>query len=123
MIQANELKLGNYLFDTVKKINIQVKKEHIDHINQCNFLNACTKIGNIDIGFEPIPITKERLLKYGFEHYRVGLFGNGFKIGTFELLYNNKKYIFVPYPSFEIEYVHQLQNLYFSFTQTELEIK
>lgn len=72
--------------------------------------------------FHPIPITEERLLKFGFE---VENTNGGFlkwQKGNFKLLDGR-----LPDPQFHspkaiIKYVHQLQNLYFVLTGEELTI-
>lgn len=81
---------------------------------------------------KPIPLTEEWLLKLGFEkrivnHFNIHL-GNGKYFGIehytpdgFEYL----RWVLVGYEQTEniIRYVHQLQNLYFALTGTELTIK
>ena len=120
MIQATELRIGN-LF--------QYKCEH-----GYSYANITTK--NIqdliddpqDDFFEPIPITEEWLIKFGF--YIVS--DNEYKT-RFDILEDGRfDYILVKHnlctsairfeggSLFNIKYVHQLQNLYFALTQKEL---
>ena len=84
---------------------------------------------------KPIPLTEEWLLKFGFESKQNGLY-KPFKGGCIRLnvgiaslfigsdysLNTAMDYDYVELPN-EIEYVHQLQNLYFALTGEELEIK
>jgi hypothetical protein len=73
--------------------------------------------------FMPIPLTEEWLLKFGFEWKNFAL-----RNGKFTVRF--QKYFYV-YLSFEgvspiqinLEYVHQLQNLYFALTGEELVVK
>lgn len=82
---------------------------------------------NLESSYCPVKITEEWLLKFGF----TGDVNSGFGKDDIELNYittddhfefeyktSSKSWMLVP-----IKYVHQLQNLYFSLTGTELEIK
>jgi len=74
--------------------------------------------------YEPIPLTEEWEVKFGFEQtseYSIELNISGYCLEV-QFKWGNKTF----YNGAEIKpllYVHQLQNLYFSLTQTELEIK
>ena len=79
--------------------------------------------------FKPIPLTEEWLLKFGFGN---GVVKGGFSFDKNKLSIHLKS---TSYPNgrtyfnswcileYAIQYVHQLQNLYFALTNTELEIK
>jgi len=84
-----------------------------------------------------IPLTEEWLLKFGFEqtdegdgfkllHFWISLGGNDklylrhYLMGGFIWGFNHFKELGQP---ISIEYVHQLQNLYFALTSEELKIK
>ena len=82
----------------------------------------------MDEGFEPIPLTEEWLKKFGFEKMSsprsITYHCNCFKIKQ-EL--SGKWWIArvggsSPTHQVKIEYVHQLQNLYFALTGEELEL-
>ena len=65
---------------------------------------------------EPIPLTEEWLLKFGFE--RSGLYHVKSQVYIYDeygLVDTGFEYRF-NYRRIEIEYVHQLQNLYFALT-------
>lgn len=77
----------------------------------------------------PIPLTEEWLLKFGFEkdgyndHKSYYYTLNGFKLNV------DDGYLFLDNPnqlaeakSIKIKHVHQLQNLYFALTGKELEV-
>lgn len=69
---------------------------------------------------EPIPLTEEILLKCGFKRdsdlkNSLCRFGIWFNIMNMEATYLSQKLI-------KINYLHQLQNLYFALTGEELEI-
>jgi len=69
--------------------------------------------------FEAIPLTEEWLLKFGFEEvdYAGGCYNLGIvciDTADFNCVVNGK------WLDVKIQYVHQLQNLYYALTQTEL---
>lgn len=100
-MNVTELRVGNWVFEGKRLIHIH-DGFGIDH----------------SINFNPIPLTEEWLLKFGFLKYK----GNNkdFWLNDFEFA-NDLKWIFWKGNILEnIEYVHQLQNLYFALTQTEL---
>ena len=119
MIQGNELRIGNWVFHNGKPLKIT------------NVLNWCVNMEfgeasgdrndeiNID-EISPFPVTKEVLVQCGFEispwgYVRKSLndFGVILNLRTFsyEVSGNN---------SVKIQYLHQLQNLYFALTGEEL---
>ena len=125
MIQANELRIGNLVNfgDSTLIVDINVLKD-LDVYNQHKI--------------EPIPLTEEWLVKLGFEKRK----DKTPKIALDIVCVWNKKQFFFFYESknnliaidflnsdyfgtktTEIQYVHQLQNLYFALTGEELTIK
>jgi len=110
-MQANELRINNLI--AVKGFCVKVSKETFKHIEDGKVLEA-----------EPIPLTEEWLIKFGFVRegmltMRLGEFTcyceedyiDNFCLGDIEL------FDVIP------KYVHQLQNLYFALTGEELTIK
>jgi hypothetical protein len=134
MIQANELRIGNWVnycgaIDFVTVINTD--DENFEFINTTSYSNISLE----DI--KPIPLTEEILLKCGF----IKDFNQFFS--PIVLLLNDSLEMYADnqdnyslvnlftIPIYEdcdtfnllqIEYLHQLQNLYFALTGTELEI-
>jgi len=120
-MKPTELRLGNYVYP-------------FDDIELCSneeiFKNCIEVDGGVIIStstYYPIPLTEEWLLKFGF--VKIGTYRIEFvkysKYKDFEIevsLYINDGKI-VTGQDFEINYVHQLQNLYFALTGEELEIK
>jgi hypothetical protein len=109
-MKASELRIGNYVFKDGEIFSIQIL--HISHTN---------------IGIEPIPLTEEWLLRFGFKDNRIMLPGDGeleirLKGNTFHIWpadgqtesHNYRNHIY---------YVHQIQNLVFALTGEELTIK
>jgi hypothetical protein len=108
-MKANEIRLGNYVYDTLGKVK-QIDLEAITYISK-EPLNQV----------QPITLTDKWLLKFGFEKYFVNWYrvnnfyirkiGDEFETEIGECLYKT------------IDYVHQLQNLYFALTNEELTMK
>lgn len=69
----------------------------------------------------PIPLTVERLLKFGFKH-QGGYLWKCKGLGEQRFIENHltRAYFETFYHSHHIEYVHQLQNFYFAATDQEL---
>lgn len=106
MIQENELRVGNYLYDGVGGI-IKVEVDDL--------------YDNVRKYYEPIPIMEEILLKCGFEKsYTKGVF----RLGDWTIDLYSKTWKFKrEWIDINFKYLHQLQNLYFALTNQELEIK
>lgn len=132
-LEAKELRICNLVTDnyyesfksviTVGSIHGEGINIHPDDDDKPYGLHSAT------LGFEyrledlqPIPLTEEWLVKFGFEQYN----------NTNHYYYSNESYIvkinsefgylFYSIDHKPIKYVHQLQNLYFSLTGEELEI-
>ncbi len=118
MINAKELRIGNYV----------QHEPYPDEIWQIDF----KLLESIDLQLVEcvgIPLTPEILLNCGFEEYMfysrsdvVYKFGKYFIAinGWFHLATSEESAIILNY---EIKYLHQLQNLIFALTGTELTIK
>lgn len=114
-MKANELRIGNWVNSRIEVgvfYDVMVTKNDFS--------------GNIDL-FKPIPLTKEWLVKLGLK--------NGFSDlqFTIKVTENCSMSVFINQNGnncyigdeleVRIEYVHQLQNLYFALTGEELTIK
>lgn len=120
MISANELRIGNYY-------------DHNGEIRQVT-PNTILEVWEAEhIWCEPIPITEEILFKCGFENigssYNTwGLKSNEFSGYLFTIELDKPFYFKVcdlllnHWSERPIQYLHQLQNLYFSLTGEELTI-
>jgi len=102
-MEATELRIGNCVFNNKQ---IQVNSQHIKWFDEGLY------------HLLPMPLTEEWLLKFGFAYDG---FCWSFKLHQIRLIVGS------PYPYWidssyicDIEYVHQLQNLYFALTQQEL---
>jgi hypothetical protein len=127
MLKANELRIGNYYMfaDSDGIVCRQVKE--IKH-NQFGLLSDYDGV-NFEI-CRPLNITEEWLPKFGFtikdtQYAYLNLPNKGAYIyinhnGTGIALENDEFELSYP---IELKYIHQLQNLYFALTNTELTIK
>jgi hypothetical protein len=125
---ANELRIGNFI--TANGMNVYWPIEGIEIISSNISTQSLIYSHNSwrDLSsFEPIPLTEEWLLNFGFVHdnnldlyYLKG-------VQFISLCQNITKEYWCDYESYyglniEIKYVHQLQNLYFDLTGQELTI-
>ena len=131
MVNPKELRIGNL---------VQLYRRPVD-INKSNHIVTEIFIGldscyyiiiedgfkvNINKGIEPIPLTSEWLVKFGFNNNQYGI---NLDAGMFYLDWKGSYLVLadadrtVRMKMEDIKYVHQLQNLYFALTQKELKIE
>ena len=131
-MQANELRIGN-LVDIGKEFNILELVDFAD-MYENNTLEH----------YQPIPLTEDWLLKFGFESTYEEFDEEDFpcvveywlftdSVTRFEIDYATKTGYTVNIANVptghaliirrKLEYVHQLQNLFFALTGTELNLK
>lgn len=118
-MEATELRIGNYL---------QYKSGEVFQIHSQDF-SSLESIPEY-LHPNPIPLTEEWLLKFGFKKLSAISFEkyiNANKSFTIVYSMNAKRWSF-PYHHkintlVSFEYVHQLQNLYFALTGKELLLK
>lgn len=105
-MKKSELIIGNCVYDNDGSLVIIHDGFGIDHAAQ----------------FEPIPLTEEWLLKFGFEKNTGDYF-----LGCFSMRIVGKEMIWFVCNdgdfSQQVKYVHQLQNLVYALTGEELTIK
>ena len=135
MLKANELRIGNLINWGVNIVPIRsihtesVLKDNVSVYIELNekLQNYCLNITDI----EPILLTEEWLLNFGFERHHADYSNDVIYIKNVP---NNNEFIWGVYPfelgsgfvinkSKSLKYVHQLQNLYFALTGEELNIK
>jgi hypothetical protein len=120
-MKANELRIGNYLQDNVTKTTVKVVELSKDCIS--TYVIDRSKYPLKDgWKLEPIPLTEEWLLRFGFEKRSI--------IKQNDSYYLNGKVVWATENGFRyfqnrdiIKYVHQLQNIYFALTGEELKLK
>ena len=138
MIQANELRIGNYIKDRGGKM------WQIDHwerhdkvsakepiIGECQFTKKPLfghSLNEYVEYLQPIPLTEELLLRLGFEEYmskndiRISIGGGvllQFHFGVNQI----ECWIGDEISRTDVYYLHELQNLYYSLTKNELTLK
>lgn len=116
-MKASELRIGNLLRNNLNG-NILIPCDIL-----CDGINTDRHEGLNYCFIDPIPLTKEWLLKFGFEKrgvnrtrwvfWKIDLVEDEKGIYSFD---ESRIYI-------DIKYVHQLQNLYFALTNEELTLK
>ena len=116
MIKANELRIGNWVTGGV---DLPTPMETF----QVTDINPHFDLTDL---IEPIPLTEEWLLKFGFEKQKVRMGGKeyeGWVNFSFHLDTNHaENTLFYHWMggNIEIKSLHQLQNLYFALTGKEL---
>jgi hypothetical protein len=119
MIQANELRIGNLVDDGFENI-IEI---NIDSYREILVFDANTR-------WKGIKLNEEWFLKFGFKNTIIEKLNfQEYKISNLcfaKVGGDHSKYqlsLFGKYYAVYIEYVHQLQNLYFALTNEELQIE
>lgn len=127
MIQVNELRIGNVVWDKNNDSFFRVDEiaffpsGQVYELREYPNISTCRTLNTVHA--ESYPLTEEILLKCGFSGF---LFP---KIKGPLVIYNDNNEIVVysyPMRSFcfdKIKYLHQLQNLYFALTGEELEVQ
>ena len=133
-LKDNELRIGN-LFDHMDDgiLSIEEIKKDSDGFKgyYAVFRNGSIKCHVSYL--QPIPLTEEWLLEFGFEKEHVtvnDIIINIYRLGDYEIsiyLQGNEtqKGYYLPHSLQSrayIKYVHQLQNLYFSLTNNEIKL-
>jgi len=116
-MEANELKIGNKVMFSDDSTIFEVTGIHefgLDVIDE-----ECGTYIEYD-QFEPIPLTEEWLLNFGAKKMDLGF---DLKANNFNFSFNSILLCWLNGIKIEIKYVHQLQNLYFALTGTELTLK
>ncbi len=115
-MEANELRIG-----------ILIKSKHNDKIFKIQTFKDIELLYDI---CEPIPLTEEWLTKFGFHKTAEDDFDKTFGDIDQISIRSNKLYVTDKFGVYLnpkriaiIQYVHQLQNLYFALTSEELTIK
>ena len=134
-MEAKELRIGNLLYLAFAKKNVVVfgidviEISEITH-NLIRFKDGINfSVSKIEL-FEPILLTEEWLLKFGFEKSNLDednawleLKYRYLKFSSDESVEFKKVYLTINKMDIICKYVHQLQNLYFALTGEELTIK
>ena len=121
MIQPQQLRIGNFVFDS---------RQNTEKVFELSIFGDLHRVNELyPEAFNPIPLTEEILLKFGFYEIYKSEFSIRYGIENFdeiEFKWNKTFGWNFYYKTFCIEgikYVHQLQNLFFSLCGEELTFK
>jgi hypothetical protein len=131
-MKANELRIGNWV--SYPTTDGSISPTQIELSSFAYDYNASIHIES----YLPIPLTKQWLLRFGFERRDAEVFCHAhedmeetscYTKGGISILYNHTiaggVYMLMNYDDLEVRlnHVHQLQNLHFALTGKELTIK
>lgn len=127
MIKSNELRLGNWVNFGVLTVPIKsIYTESVLEDKTSVYVKLNDKLSNycLDIkDISPIPLTEEILLKIGFR--KIG--SNEYYLDKFMIECFSDGFYFTGGEGVRfgdsIEYLHQLQNMYYALHKEELEVK
>ena len=131
MIQSNELRLGNFVKDRGGKILKIDFFEHLENGYDCKFgqhnkvsdewgpLHPLTEYINYAL---PIELSETNIVKLGFSVTQEGWYELVKAPLVFTWNIYDKTFRFAGYSFADIKFVHQLQNLVYSLTGSELEV-
>lgn len=118
MMKASELRIGNYLQAPLGEI---MRVAQIGHEANPDFIFCKGDDGSFgQNGFEPIPLTEEWLVRFGFEKSTTGWFTMSIGSITIYVDPTAKAAIFSSIVLTNFEHIHRLQNLIFDLTGEEL---
>lgn len=136
-LKASDLRIGNF-------INYQGKLIQVEGVVNRTIYHSGRQFDQIGVEnyvtFEPIPLTEEWLVRFGFQidddlgdqiyyqipeqKYGYGICFDHDDITFYKFNGNGGENVHtLIYDEKHFQYVHQLQNLYYALTQTELIIK
>lgn len=117
-MKITEVRIGNLLFVPGVDREVIVSGIFRSHF-VCEDKDGIRFEESVRINYQPILITEEYLLKFGFENWDI----NSWAISKRISIYKQHGVYWFRYNSYSgvcLRYVHQLQNLYFALTGEEL---
>lgn len=143
LIELSELKIGNYLLYKgeivhVTSLSMDIDDEYEDTIGFCKLGETSNEVAawnrSLYNDLERIPLTIDLLDRFGFRKFADDSYHQPAML-TWRVLYDDYEkaasYCTCIYPelghrvylNIRIEYVHQLQNIYYTMTGEELKLK
>lgn len=136
MIEAKELRIGNYVKTDLKDSDFDNNIYQIETIaNEFPTLNTIEfGIGVIDWNnIKPIPLTEEWLVKFGFvkrfdsfllrhKNGVISTYLSDNSVGLYDSEHSYNIGFGLNMGELRVKHIHQLQNLYFALTNEELKI-
>lgn len=125
MIKVTDIRIGNWVNGNYNGFSKDVQIYAISH----TYIQHSTENDLPIANFKPIELTEEWLKKFGFE-YDYDQESKSWSLMTscekfdylFEISNKYQEYFQPDFLRIDIKYVHQLQNLYYALTGTELEL-
>ena len=112
-MNAKELRIGNLVYNSIEKEYCEITADDILHLSE----------GMDCFVFEPIPLTDEWLIEFGFEKDKDGVLKISNCMYWLDTGFIQIANGYTPLMNAKCQYVHQLQNLYFALKQKELNYK
>ena len=138
-MKVEELRIGNFIKyrDIIGKVNkIFSPKKDFDAPGGICYYSTSSHCGGVvwEEHIEPIELTEELLVKIGFEKdgnnyslvcgdIEVGYYVDKFKQALHIKVPREKRFYKNELRSYDVKYLHQLQNTYYCLTNKELEIE
>ena len=120
-MKAQDLRIGNYLQAPLGKI---MRVVQLGHEQNPDFIFCKGEDGSFgQNGFEPIPLTEEWLVRFGFEKSPIRWFTMSIGSITIYVALTAKTVMFSNIVLTNFHHIHRLQNLIFDFTGEELTTK
>ena len=122
MIEAKELRIGNLVNYIYSELDFSLISGLTYEVPQ---LDEITCFQPLYDELQPIPITEEWLLRFGFEPFYINGKLTHYRIGLYFIKFDGEDFYFELGKGMiiEVKHIHQLQNIYFALTQKELELK
>lgn len=119
MVHAQDLRIGNWILYDGHECRVWGIQYVVPDVAYQVIIDAHKGVGGYD--FDGIPLSEEWLIRFGFEILsgKQGYFAET-KTPWFVLTKTDDVFRLAFYNTAEINYVHQLQNLYFALTGSEL---
>jgi hypothetical protein len=145
-MKASELRIGNYhLYYIEDKFDEHKEWDEVCTIDAKDLVWLSSEKGKNDLNYKPIPLTEKWFKKLGFRKLeKRGMYGYMYAMSHFDYDYIIERdfeeyishFVGIEYTdsndkrdkgkvyhfSYDLKYVHQLQNLYFALTKEELQI-
>ncbi len=127
-MKTRELRIGNLLINGDRIVIVSATFK--SHFN-CEILESKVSLNSAQNNFQPIPLTEEWLIKFGFKKYisddndidinfQISFHNKSSEGLIVQLFMNSNGVIFFSHSGISLFSVHSLQNLYFSLTGEEL---
>ena len=132
-MKVSELRLGNYLIVPGIDRIVQVRLVCLSHFS-CVDKDGIVLGESVRINYQPIPLTEELLLKFGFKKYvsddidididfQISFHKKSSEGLIVQLFMDSNGVIFFNHSGISLYSIHHLQNLYFALTGEELVVK